>query len=267
MHELHRQMYLSALGIDTYMPRWHLPFASASTACSLPLPTQTLTREGIFFNLESENLAPKISLRVAADQTDNTILPINTLIDDLLQTNKVEKPKLVDTDKPALPNLKLMPDVAATVEAFSLSIWRPNKNLIVIDSRNTKLALPTELLLRNILQHVFPQEVLEMKDEVLRCPMIENSFVKSTLNDIRTELQTWLSVQCEFRPVKYLWLMGSNAATYLLPQKLEKSNDLWQSVLLNDLSIKALVLPSINELLQRPSQKKQLFSALKHYHS
>ena len=36
MNELQRQHYLSALGVDTYMPRWHLPFAPISVACELP---------------------------------------------------------------------------------------------------------------------------------------------------------------------------------------------------------------------------------------
>ena len=35
MNELDRQKYLSVLGVDTYMPRWNLPFAPISVQCDL----------------------------------------------------------------------------------------------------------------------------------------------------------------------------------------------------------------------------------------
>ena len=37
VHELQRQAYLSALGIENYMPRMILPFAPPSSVCELPV--------------------------------------------------------------------------------------------------------------------------------------------------------------------------------------------------------------------------------------
>ncbi len=163
-------------------------------------------------------------------------------------------------------NSSSSPYISPPVAAFSLSVWRPIDNLMIIDSRNTKLALPTELLLTNILRSFFPTEILDLKNEVLRWPMIENNFATHTLVDAKTELQTWLSVQCEIRPIKYLWLMGDNASNYFLSLETERNIYLWQSILLADSSINALILPSCNELLQRPLLKNQLSSAFKRYH-
>ncbi len=268
MNELQRQMYLSALGIDTYMPRWHLPFASVSSACVLPISASMHLTEKSNFYLNPEDTAPNIPQKIDTVQTVDAVKAIDNLIVNLLEINKIVKPAMSDgsAEVRAQINLNSASNVSLTLAAFSLSVWRPTESLMIIDSRNTKLALPTESLITNILRSFFPKKILELKNEVLRWPMIENSFVKHTIDDARTELQTWLSVQCEIRPVKYLWLMGANAATYFLPPEIERDKYLWQPTPLADIPIKALILPSCNELLQQPLQKRKLNSAFKHYH-
>jgi hypothetical protein len=96
--------------------------------------------------------------------------------------------------------------------------------------------------------------------------MVENSFAKRSANDARIELQTWLSVQHEIRPIQYLWLMGSNAASYLLPEQTTFVDSLFQPTSLVDSMIKALVLPSLNEILQKPILKQKIYAAIRHYH-
>jgi len=288
MNELQRQHYLSALGVDTYMPRWHLPFAPISIACELPAVILNAQRQ--------ENPAVKTESNFVQAQPVHTIKsvstelsPVNQLMGDLLQAKKSGKPVVTVSNNAVPANLgstnsgavnsvptNAMPINAAdilaqldakpiTIESFTLSVWRPLEGVMIIDSRNTRLALPTELLLNNILRSVFSQQVLKPLEEVLRWPMIENSFAKRTVNDARIELQTWLSVQHEINPVRQLWLMGVNAASYLLPETTIYKDSHFQSVSLADSSIKALVLPSLNELLQKPAAKQQLFSANHRY--
>ncbi len=268
MNELQRQMYLSALGVDTYMPRWHLPFAAMSMPCKNPVVEKlnTPTENNIRLELDAGS---SISSKIETLDVPPTVTPISNLMIDLLHAKKIIKnspsPSVVE-DKQAQLNSKSSQNISPVIDAFNLSVWRPIENLMIIDSRNTKLALPTELLLNNMLRSFFPKCVLDLKEEVLRWPMVENSFAKHTIVDARTELQTWLSVQCEIRPIKYLWLMGANAATYFLPLDIERSECLWQSVLLTDSLFGALILPSCNELLQQPLQKRQLYSAFEQYH-
>lgn len=267
MNELQRQLYLSAIGVDTYMPRWQLPFASISSACVFPVSAIVQNEEKSELYVDSKNVGSEVLQQVETLQTSNIVIPINRLIDDLLETNKVKSNLTTSTVAQSVKlHSNLSPDISPAVAAFSLSVWRPIDNLMIIDSRNTKLALPTELLLSNILRSFFPTEILELKNEVLRWPMIENNFATHTKVDARTELQTWLSVQCEIRPIKYLWLMGDNASIYFLPSEAERNNFLWQSTSLADSSLNALILPSCNELLQRPLLKNQLFAAFKRYH-
>ena len=74
-------------------------------------------------------------------------------------------------------------------------------------------------------------------------------------------------MQCEIRPVKHLWLMGNNAAVYFLPAQIDVTDCLWHEAALTDDSIRALILPSLNELLQQPLLKHKLNSAIQGYHS
>jgi len=265
MNELQRQIYLSALGMDTYMPRWHLPFAPISVACELPTASSE-PRSNAKLELPKESFAAApVQSQAMLKSAISDVSPVNNLIGDIFDAKKVTKSNVQPTSAAdILAQLDVKP---VTIEAFSLSIWRPLEGVMIVDSRNTKLALPTELFLNNILRSIFSNQSPKSQEEVLRWPMIENSFTKRTANDARNELQTWLSVQHEIRPIRYLWLMGSNAATYLLPETSVYTDSLHKIIQLADSAITALILPGLNEILQKPAAKQQLFSALRAYHS
>jgi hypothetical protein len=264
MNELQRQHYLSALGVDTYMPRWHLPFAPISVLCELPVAeVEPPALEKLDIKIETVTAQPYS--QAVLKSASSAASPVNNLIGDIFETKKITK--AVNQPSSAADILAQLATKPVTIDPFSLSIWRPLDGVMIIDSRNTKLALPTELLLNNILRSVFSAQAIKPQEEVLRWPMIENSFTKRTISDARTELQTWLSVQHEIRPIHYLWLMGSNAASYLLPETVEYAASIFNKIALLDSSLNTLVLPSLNEFLQKPSSKQQLFSALRDYHS
>ena len=262
MNELQRQHYLSAFGVETYMPRWRLPVAPNSIACEMPLvifstqPQETLVvkREPNLFS------APHTK---TINSANPELSPVNRVIGDMLDAKNPFNVSAAAISAPVkLAHVNAKP---ITIEPFSISVWRPLEGVMIVDSRNTQLALPTELLLNNILRSVFSNHALKPPEEVLRWPMIENSFAKRTVNDVRIELQTWLSVQHEIRPIRQLWLMGANAAMYLLPEAFKYVDSLFQAKKLNESTISALILPSLNELLQEPNAKQQFFSAIHRY--
>lgn len=268
MNELNRQHYLSALGIDTYMPRWQLSYAPDSIACKLsatPFEGQLQIKSEL--KDQSVIVAPLSQYTHQHMDIVNPIAsPVSNLMGDMLESKKtifqVAKQSIQAAD--ILAQLDNKP---VSIDAFSLSIWRPIDNVMIVDSRNSKLALPTELLLNNIVCSIFSNPLMKPKEEILRWPMIENSFTKRTANDARGELQTWLSVQQEIRPIHYLWLMGSNAAKYLLPEHIDNNDCVFQSTALADSDIRALVTPSLIEILQNPRDKQKLFTAIRRYHS
>jgi hypothetical protein len=258
MNELQRQQYLSALGVDSYMPRVHLPFAPVSVACHFPVEILETKASDATASVETSAIMHSNSSPSSSTGTNS---PAN-LIGDFLEPKRAAKPVTSAAD--ILASLETKP--AKTIAPFTLSIWRPLDGLLVIDARNSKLALPTEQFLKNMLRALYPHQPLQLQEEVLRWPMIENSFAKRTLADARNELQTWLAVQCEIRSVNHIWLMGQNAAAYLLSEQDAFADLLFQEASLAEVNRTALLLPSLNELLQQTGSKPALFKALRRYH-
>ena len=257
MNELQRQNYLSALGIENYMPRWRLPFAPEPIACVLP--------ELAFEQLESSDSPAVIEQSISS--VISSVIPSKTesaiAIDVLVNLDVRQKPSVPINAAAILQQLE--DKKPAVVAPFSLSVWRPIPGFLIIDSRNTTLALPTDLLLNNILRACLAEK-FNSSEEVLRWPMIENRFVSRTEIDARNELQTWLAVENELRPINRLWLLGENSGKYFIADDVSTIEQRWHKVAVSGLAgqmqLTALLLPSLNELLQNPSDKARLWLVL-----
>jgi len=246
MNELQRQAYLSSFGIENYMPRWVLPAAPESRQVFIPCEP---LMEGYSLDVPEPKAEAESLVKGVADQT-------LALLDE-------PAPKPAPEPVSAASILELLGSSTVAIAPFSLSVWRPQAGFLLIDARAVTLALPTELLLVNILKAVFSLDLTDLQEEVLRWPAVENRFVKQTLESARSELQTWLAVENELRPIKRLWLLGENSARYLLAADQSYADLLWQQPVIPHLALPALVLPSLSELLQSPALKSRLWSCLK----
>jgi hypothetical protein len=153
-----------------------------------------------------------------------------------------------------------------TIPAFTLSIWRPKSGLLIIDSRNTHLALPTERLLDNILNSVFNSNLVQGIEDVVHWPFFDNISVPQTREYACNALQVWLEVELERRPTTHLWLLGETAAEYFLPNHNEFSKLVWQWLEFPEIPSKIFVAPSLVELLQLPLNKRTLWHCLASHH-
>lgn len=257
MNELQRQAYLSALGIESYMPRWHLPSAPESVACLLP----AIEIGPLVVSAQSPLIDSIITPTIVNEPAK---LDSSTALD-MLGSFDVRQKSATPINAASILQ-QLEEKKAPVVAPFSLSLWRPIPGFLIIDSRNSAAALPTELLLGNLLRVVFGTTKPDLKEEVLRWPMIENRFVSRTVSDACNELQTWLAVENELRPINRLWLLGENAAQYFVNEDVSVVGSRWQSVAVAGLSgqssMTALLLPSLSELLQKPIDKAPLWAAL-----
>ena len=251
MNELQRQAYLSSLGVDNYMPRWILPSAPASVACTMPLSVVEV------FTPVDQPLISTSSLSSVLEPQERSSSVLSSAIAEL---DIPKKAPVLSNAASILQQLekKQLP----AVQPFSLSVYRPQPGFLIIDTRDTSLALPTELLLHNLLRGYLHTTQFELREEVLRWPMIENRFVSRTEDDARNELQTWLAVESELRPIHNLWLMGENASRYWVG-----SNELWPSICwtiqaVENLPLQALIMPSLNHLLQNPAEKIKVWASL-----
>ncbi len=249
MNEHQRQAYISALGIDSYMPRWHLLQAPLPVACALPvLPNYSIADTRATISFTAKEPAP-------------TPVDVSSLLADMALLKKPITPAVLESSIPSAPLNTSSERIA--VAPFSLSIWRPLPGFLVLDVRKTNLALPTELFLSQILRACFGGEAQPLDEEVLRWPMVENRFVSTTQDDARAELQTWLTVEHELRPISRLWLMGYNAAAFLVPHGTSLDEALFRPVTSAVANLPALYTPNLSELLQRPLLKATLWKALR----
>lgn len=257
MNEYQRQSYLTSMGIENYMPRWRLALAPLPVACELPAASaipSVVVDEEVHSSSQTDT-----SSRERSSGLDKPVMVADVLRDLTLDQSKKNASVKLEPEsiKPSAPPLNVK-----TIPAFSLSIWRPQNDVLVIDSRNTQLALPTELLLQNIFRALYGAHSHPGVEDVLRWPLIDNTFVSRTVDDARSVLQVWLEVELERRPVKQLLLMGQNAAQYFLDAEDSYDALLFHSIDLPRFSSRALIAPSLVELLQKPEQKPKLWRAL-----
>lgn len=272
MNEIQRQAYLSVLGIENYMPRWQLPQAPQAQVCVMPILAGTPA-------VAPERDWPAAELLAARPQQPKVQQPDQPSFNSRLASASLSKPQeptpvanlLADMVAPKKAPLsanaatllqQLDTPKAPVVTPFALSLWRPVPGFLIVDTRDTSLALPTELLLGNLLRVFLGSRFQPAEEEVMRWPMVENRFVSRTADDARVELQTWLAVEHELRPIQRLWLMGDNAARYLLPADTDPQAHWFQTQPLAAAHLQALLLPSLNQLLQQPQLKARLWSAL-----
>lgn len=257
MNEYQRQVYLSALGVENYMPRWRLALAPAAIVCDLPA-----------IAVEVEDVASTETARVSTDADRSaSAQSINSagvapLMADVLRTLTQQTSGLAKSSPLlSLPSVRKSP-ATEQIPSFALSVWRPVDDVLVIDSRNTQLAFPTEALLSNLLRAVFAIQAPLGKEEVLRWPIVRDALIARTEDDARSALQVWLEVELERRYAGKLLLMGKNATQYFLPPDRDYEDILWQEVALTDSKSCAMVTPSLVELLQQPMLKRDLWKTL-----
>jgi hypothetical protein len=269
MNELQRQQYLDAMGVDTYMPRWVLPHAPAPVACDvsfIPVELEAGLPQGAVkagnqakskaaSNDAAAPVAPAAGVSAGASAKPESVLaaltePVTSVEAAVEQVQSADKPsaKTPVNDEP--------------VPQFALSIWRVSEQLLVIDSRQAQLALPTEPLLINILVALgYPRKPLP-KAEVIRWPMVDNPFVGQSAADAREMLEAYLDGKLLTHPAKHILLMGEDACRYVLPEVNSVEDQLGKVVALEHHKVDAIVVPSLSTMLLEPEQKRLTWKAI-----
>lgn len=288
MNEVQRQQYLEAMGVDTYMPRWILPSAAVPLACepvvpqskehpkpqssaqSIASPKPLEPQQASDAPIVTSDTSPSVEMPKTEPVAS---MPAKSAPIDVLATMESAAPtaKKATTPASAKSILEGLDNQKRPDPRFALSLWRVSDDVMVIDSRHSELALPTEPLLKNIVAALgFDSQPLP-KAEVLRWPMFENSYEPQGQEIARETLQAMLEGMLEAKPAKYLLLMGGEACHYLLGTEqlgegfeaqvsLDKS--LGQSFAMDALSVTAIVVSSLSDMLQQPLLKRGAWRAI-----
>jgi len=255
MNELHRQEYLSLIGIEQYIPRWRIPFAAESNPLEIINLNQDFSKvhPHEMVNEKVETNSPELRVNNSDEP-----LGIASLLDDFqakqtFRKNQIENRSQVSEQKNS-----------SQLQPFTLNVWRPESGFLILASRNFE-AMPTELLLNNFLKFYLKNPRLQLSEEFLRWPAATTSQILPTETAAKTELQTWLNVQHEIQPINKIWFFGY-IHCYFMEEAAEIKNTVNSRELILDqsinskASIKATILPELSQFLLQPSLKAELLS-------
>lgn len=259
LNERQRTQYLEAMGIHTFVPRRVLPGAAAPKQAALPqvpAPAQS--------NPAQQSAATVVPPKAGATPAPSTPRAASGMVSGIVGElqERVKRPAGAGEQRssPAKRVLAALDDKATeqTVH-FALSLWRVSPSLLVIDSHQSKQALPTGTLLNNILFAKGLRASLA-RPEVLTWPMAGGS---GGWLEAREMVHAFLQARLERQPVTSLWLMGE--ASY---RAVDANDEDYQQCIgqLHDLTsfnCVATVLPGLADMLRNPSLKVPAWQAIK----
>ena len=281
MLEKHRLTYLDHLGIDNYMPRRVLPHALASQLLS----DEALLEPTAFSTADVQNNGASIPLQeISVDNTLTTetvsaespsLDALNALLGKPVATAPAVKIADIVEDTVETVAVGVLPEDVSSVAVvpssdevirFSLSAWRIHDDIMVIDSRQPRMALPTDRLLQNILRSIgYPLAQLPPSD-ILRWPLIKDDRLSHPETEARAMVQAFISAQCTKAPLKGLLLLGHDAVRFAL--NIEGNSQTFYdehkgtSILQEQWQTTALIAPSLIDMLQDPMLKRVTWQAL-----
>ena len=272
MNELTRMQYLDAMGIDMFVPTMRLSNAKVSVLCPLPeaeiLPSASNEAlSDIGSNLSqaqpSADSPIKATSIVASSLSEATSpVAVANVLADLrgdAKPNRVPAPNpTVSSDEQAASPHAL---VKLTPAKFTLGMWRVGTHLQVLDSRAEGDALPTDVLLRNILRahDLLPQSM--PSQEILHWPLPGVALSDTSWAAAHEMVMSFLEGRLLANPVTHFVLFGEDAFCALMGEA-EAANftdALYQTVAVDAFAADAIVLPSLRYLLNNPLEKKLLW--------
>jgi hypothetical protein len=278
MLEKRRLEYMEHLGLDNYMPRRQLPGAAPSSL----LPDELLHEPDVVSVAHVESLVAGQTVEkfVPHSLTDVQTVPH----EDVQETSRLTD-LLVESDPPVTiaannhtaKSISIVGKPVSTETTnetstirFTLTGWRI-ADLLVMDSRVSASALPTDRLLQNVVRSMgYTVAQLPMSD-LLRWPLFTSgqfkaSSVTQEKNEAVAMVQAYIAAQCQKSSTRCLLLMGQNACGFALsPESSHEdffmaqqgkvhTHEQWQ--------VPVVVTPSLNDMLLEPSKKRITWQAL-----
>ena len=321
MLEHRRQHYLSLLGIDNYVPTRLM----ANAAPSLLLPDELLIDPALLSSVATQSVAPSNDVSVhsgtaiaavvdsssvdtsGVDTTAAAAASPRALLEQELLAKATPQPiqkmgadnGAQTTEKRKQTNLSSVADQSTSTSVqklvkFVFSVWRV-KDILILDIRKVREALPTDYLLQNILRSVGYDVAQLPASESLRWPLFDNKRfdnigfdntdsrnIGSTANSTAADqmalsaeqykndsaqasamVQAYISAQHSKSPLKYLFLMGEEATTFTLDSVINFADYNGSAISTKFLEdVQCLIMPSLYSMLQEPSSKRIAWSAL-----
>ena len=284
MNELTRAQYLDALGIDTFVPRFVLPAAKPSVLCDLPAANeQGRQREAFTDEDASSNQGFEAHSIREQLETNESARAITNLLEDQAKPEDAtevinEKAEAVTQQLDAIVSETVSATVSTAVShtgstaktspasssaKFSLGLWQ-SKDTLFVDSRRAGDALPTQALLLNIMQSVGLESSTLSKEEILNWPLVQKDSDQSW-SAARAMVTSFLDGRLFSKPCSRFLILGKDAYQAVIGEESSFIEQLYAELTIETFEAKALVLPSLSDMLYKPELKRAVWIALHNF--
>ncbi len=271
MSEQARISYLEQLGIDSFVPRVTLAYAPESYQCIFYELSESHAVERS--PTDNENTASvaseKTAVIIGVDDPDTAGLMADsrpqraeTVVGDLMdRLNREPVSRSAASPTEVAPEAKKLAPVERPT--FSLSIWRASAPLLIIDSHRQGAALPTERLLHNMLRHSRWRSPQLQPCQYQHWPMQGVSEEHSGWQGAKDMFDSFFEGIFATGSVDCVWLLGDKAYRAANGESEDDERPFsvlcFTEVILSKNSVRALVLPSLADILEQPSVKKKIW--------
>lgn len=280
--------YLDALGIETFVPRVLLANAKSSRQCVFEEPAAVA--ELSVDKHHSENFSDPTESSLHPQTVATLSQGLSAVLSDLEQGKTTAKasqhspgeilaePEGETSSKEAAPaepfpqktqpgefGFSKLPDVEERDARFNLALWLIDSQVQVIDSQQAEDALPTEILLNNILIATGLLNTSLPKAEFQRWPLNIKQSKDKSWSAAAAMLYDFLSYRFDAKPVKGLIVFGEDAASAIFQGQLVFDHHIYQAMHSDKYQKPVLILPALRDLLYNSSQKRNLWSAIQRF--
>lgn len=258
--------YLEAAGIEMYVPRFLLHAAPAPVKCELPIlsePSQSGSIQAIQPIADQADLSPssaRSSSQIAALFDSKSPDPKNASAEVTEETKEIPMVSELTETQQIAPDLHELSAEAESIQ-FTLALWNTDSGLQIIDSVDPQDAIPTQLLLSNILIAHHLMKIQLPGHELLSWP-VDQKNKNASWDEARAFMTDFLEGRFLSKPPKAILAFGDTAVTALLGKESLDNDVLFQQLRHAEINLPVLVLPSLKQLLYAPDQKGKLWQAL-----
>jgi hypothetical protein len=283
-----RQEYLQTLGIDSYFPRFTLPSAPESKPCDWPDSWLKEKQKSIDksvaeagpANVEAAELASVKPITDRAGEniptTTHSAQPERTPVEHKPSLHiKVASPK---NNKESVAETEVQTDPATAVkprqEEFRLQLLciRVSEELAIINAMPhfgpKQLTSQHMKLLQNFIQASgFNLETLQVDEKPFHWPMVQGEFVDNSKSAAASALTAYLQQKVVDWQFRNLLVMGEQVVSRVFTldeeQQSGEEGKVKNSLSLDEQSWQTFYTRSLDEILQSPGLKKEVWSVLR----
>ena len=260
--EERRQAMLQVMQLDVWLPRQNLPFAAASRDYLLDWACEPAQREPV----EQEQISRQNDAEVGVARGQQAQNQLQQIRQSLSAGQAATAPVAAEAPPPAEVVTPEAATPAQEIPRFALQIMRSANCLLLLDlpvAEPLQSRDPEYLLLKDILRAAqLPHEPSLLRNaEPIRWPVLSvgNLAHRQDSQAARAYVRELLSMECAQQPTSMIWLLGENAVRFANISD-EFADDFGITAFEHEWQLWSL--PSLEQLLQNPSLKRQLCQSM-----